>query len=42
MMGWLGYASPLLPVWLYHALSDGTFLCRCDRSRKYREAASAL
>lgn len=34
----LGWTSPLLPVWLWHALFDGTPLCRCGHSGEYRDA----
>jgi hypothetical protein len=34
---WLGYDSPLDPVWLWHALFDGTRLCRCPHSTWIRE-----
>lgn len=34
---WLSWLSPLFPVWLWHALFDGTPLCRCAHSRDYRE-----
>lgn len=37
---WLGWLSPLFPVWLWHALSDGTPLCRCGHSAEYRETAA--
>jgi hypothetical protein len=33
---WLGYRSPLTPVWLWHATFDGTRLCGCPHSRWYR------
>ena len=33
---WLGWLSPLWPVWLWHALSDGTLACRCPHSAQYR------
>lgn len=33
----LGWSSPLFPVWMWHALFDGTPVCRCARSREFRE-----
>lgn len=36
---WLGWMSPLFPVWLWHALFDGTRLCRCHHSAEYRQCA---
>ena len=36
MHRWLGWTSPLFPVWLWHALLDGTPLCRCPHSAQYR------
>ena len=33
---WLGFDSPLLPVWLWHAFADGTPMCACLHSRWYR------
>jgi hypothetical protein len=38
---WLGWMSPLPPVWLWHALFDGTWLCRCEHSAEYRRAGAA-
>lgn len=35
------WTSPLWPVWFWHALFDGTRLCPCSRSRKWREAIAA-
>ena len=35
---WLGWTSPLFPVWLWHALFDGTPACRCAHSAAYRAA----
>ena len=31
----LGWTSPILLVWVWHALFDGTRLCRCAHSREY-------
>lgn len=39
---WLGWTSPLPPVWLWHALFDGTPLCRCEHSAQYREIGDRL
>lgn len=36
---WLGWTFPFVPVWLWHALFDGTRLCRCLHSAEYREHA---
>lgn len=33
---WRGWMSPFLPVWLWHATFDGTWLCRCAHSSEYR------
>ena len=33
---WLSWLSPLDPVWLWHALFDGTPVCRCAHSAEYR------
>jgi hypothetical protein len=38
----LGWMSPLFPVWLWHALFDGTPLCRCPHSAEYRGALRRL
>jgi hypothetical protein len=27
-------------LWLWHALFDGTWACRCARSRRYKQAIS--
>jgi len=35
---WLTWLSPLFPVWLWHALFDGTPLCRCQHSGQYKRA----
>lgn len=37
-MSWLSWHSPLLPVWLWHVLFDGTRVCPCERSRRWRDA----
>jgi hypothetical protein len=37
---WLGWMSPADPVWLWHALFDGTRLCRCRHSAQYRRRLS--
>jgi hypothetical protein len=39
---WLGWTSPLWPVWLWHALADGSPLCRCAHSAEYRAARRDL
>ncbi len=41
-MSWLSWHSPLLPVWLWHALFDGTWACPCERSRRWRDARARL
>jgi hypothetical protein len=35
---WRGWTSPFLPAWLWHAVFDGTPLCRCAHSAEYRES----
>jgi hypothetical protein len=35
---WLTWLSPCDLVWLWHALFDGTRVCRCRHSRERREA----
>lgn len=35
MPKWLSWESRLFPVWLWHALFDGTKLCRCEHSKYY-------
>ncbi len=42
MRRWLGWMSPIGIVWLWHAMFDGTPLCRCAHSREYREARARL
>jgi hypothetical protein len=42
MAAMLSWTSPLFPVWLWHALSDGTWLCRCAHSRQYAAALREL
>jgi hypothetical protein len=37
MLGWM---SPITIVWLWHALFDGTRLCRCSHSRHVKEASA--
>ena len=39
---WLGWTSPLFPVWAWHATLDGTRLCRCAHSREYRASQEAV
>jgi hypothetical protein len=34
---WWGWASPLEPVWFWHVMADGTWLCRCAHSKWTRE-----
>jgi len=36
---WLSWTSPIYPVWLWHALFDGTWMCRCEHSKQYKSAA---
>lgn len=36
MRRWLSWTSPLWPVWLWHAMFDGTWLCRCKHSQEYK------
>lgn len=31
-----GWMSPIMTIWLWHALFDGTPICRCIRSRELR------
>lgn len=31
--GWAGWDSPVPFAWLWHALADGTPLCRCAHSK---------
>jgi hypothetical protein len=38
---WLSWLSPLDPVWLWHALLDGTWVCRCAHSADLRERRRA-
>lgn len=38
---WLSWLSPLDPVWLWHALFDGTWACRCAHSARYKAAIRA-
>lgn len=38
---WWSRRSRLGPVWLWHALFDGTIACPCERSRKWRAAIEA-
>jgi len=38
---WLSWLSPADPVWLWHALFDGTPLCRCRHSAEYRRVRTA-
>jgi hypothetical protein len=33
----LGWTSPITIIWLWHALFDGTCLCRCAHSKEYKE-----
>ena len=32
----MSWTSPILVVWLWHALFDGTFICRCQHSKELR------
>lgn len=36
---WFGWMSPLFPVWLWHALADGTWACRCTHSKQWLASA---
>lgn len=36
---WLSWRSGFLPIWLWHAMFDGTVLCRCKHSEEYRRYA---
>lgn len=36
MPKWLSWQSRILPVWLWHAMFDGTRLCNCEHSKEYR------
>ena len=36
--GWFGWMSPFLVFWTWHALLDGTPLCRCKHSKAYRRS----
>ena len=38
---WWTWRSQLWPAWLWHALFDGTIVCPCERSRKWRAAIEA-
>ena len=40
--GWLSWRSPVTLVWLWHALFDGTPLCRCAHSAEYRAVTQVL
>ena len=33
---WLSWQSRIMPVWLWHAIFDGTPFCRCEHSKEYR------
>lgn len=33
---WLSWQSRIMPIWLWHAMFDGTPLCNCDHSKEYR------
>jgi hypothetical protein len=37
---WLSWQSPAAPVWLWHALFDGTLLCWCAHSAEYKRRAA--
>jgi fermentation-respiration switch protein FrsA (DUF1100 family) len=41
-VNWLSWRSPLLPVWLWHVLYDGTRICPCERSRRWQAALALL
>lgn len=34
---YLGWTSPFTIVFVWHALFDGTWLCRCPHSREYKQ-----
>jgi hypothetical protein len=35
--GFWGWDSWFPLIWIYHALFDGTWLCKCEHSKWYKE-----